>query len=61
LPDWGRKARILPSDQPEMMLLPSCAKATEKHSSPGTWIRSSYCRFLLFQILISLGAAVANT
>lgn len=60
-PDWGRKALILPSDHPERILFPSCEKHTEKHYKPGTWILSNYCLFLVFQIRISLGAAVANT
>merc|ERR1719263_1639889 len=59
-PDCGRKDLILPSFHPERIDLPSLAKKTQWHSSPGTSILRSSCLVLVFQTLMSFRLLVAN-
>lgn len=54
----GRKARILPSDHPEIMVLPSGVRAMQLHSRLGTWMRSSSCRSAVFHRRMSGPAQV---
>jgi len=60
-PDYGKKARIFPSLQPERTDFPSLEKKTQKHSSPGTSIRKSSCLVLVFQMRMSLMEQVAKS
>ena len=61
VPDCGRKARMRPSDQPEMMALPSAVKHVHRHSRLGTWMRSSSLRVRACHTRMSCCEHVANS